>query len=52
MKWKLVSVHFEMVLISTQYRCTRCADGAIVLEVMFDMIPLGFVPNLSMRGVG
>ena len=30
MKWKLVSVHFEMVLISTQDRCTICADGAIV----------------------
>ena len=33
-KWKLVSVRFEVVLISTQDRCTICTDRAIVLEVM------------------
>ena len=33
-KWNLVSVHFEVVLISTQDRCTRCAERAIVSEVM------------------
>jgi len=32
--WKLVSVRFEIVLISMQDRCTICADGAIVSEVM------------------
>ena len=34
MKWKLVSVRFEIVLISTQDSCTICADHAIVSEVM------------------
>ena len=33
-KWKLVSVCFEVVLISTQDRCTRCAKHAIVSEDM------------------
>ena len=35
MKWKLVSVRFEVVLISTQDRCTRCAERTIVSEVMW-----------------
>ena len=34
MKWKLVSVRFVVVLISTQDRCTRCAEHAIVSEDM------------------
>ena len=34
MKWKLVLVDFEIVLISTQDRCTICAKRAIVSEVM------------------
>ena len=34
-KWKLVLVHFDVVLISTQDRCTRCAERAIVSEVMW-----------------
>ena len=34
-KWKLVSVRFEVVLISTQDRCTRCAECAIVSKVMW-----------------
>ena len=33
-KWKLVSVCFEVVLISTQDRCTRCAKHAIVSKVL------------------
>ena len=33
-KWKLISVRFEIVLISTQDRCTICAECAIVSEVM------------------
>jgi len=33
-KWKLISVRFEVVLISTQDWCTICAERAIVLEVM------------------
>ena len=35
MKWKLVSVFFEIVLIFTQDRCTICAERAIVSEVMW-----------------
>ena len=34
MKWKLISVRFEVVLISTQDRRTICAERAIVSEVM------------------
>ena len=34
-KWKLVSVRFKVVLISTQDRRTRCAEHAIVSEVMW-----------------
>ena len=33
-KWKLVSVRFEVVLISTQDGCTICAECAIVSEVI------------------
>ena len=32
--WKLVSVLFEVVLISTQDRCTICVERAIVSEVI------------------
>ena len=35
MTWQVVSVYFEVVLISTQDRCTRCAEHAIVSEVMW-----------------
>ena len=34
MTWKVVSVCFEVVLISTQDRCTRCAERAIDSEDM------------------
>ena len=34
-KWKLILVPFEVVLILTQDRCTRCAERAIVSEVMW-----------------
>ena len=34
MKWKLVSDHLEIVLISMQDRCTICAERAIVSEVI------------------
>ena len=33
-KWKLVSVLFELVLISMQDRCTICVERAIVSEVI------------------
>ena len=32
-KWKLVSVHFDVVLISTQDRCTVCAERTIGSEI-------------------
>ena len=32
MKWKLVSVRFDIVLISTQDRCTVCTDHTIGSE--------------------
>ena len=31
-KWKVVTVHFEIVLILTQDRCTVCAEHLIGLE--------------------
>jgi hypothetical protein len=34
LKWKLVSVSFEIVLISTQDRCTICTEHAIGLEII------------------
>jgi hypothetical protein len=35
-KWKLVLVSFDIVLISTQNRCTVCAEHAIGSEIIFD----------------
>ena len=32
-KWKLVVVHFDIVLISIQDRCTVCAERTIGLEI-------------------
>ena len=46
-KWKLVSVHFEMVLMSMQDRCTICTDGAIVSEVMLEL--LGYTGQVEAR---
>ena len=62
-KWKLVSVRLEILLFLTQDRCTICAERTIGSNIVFDapdvsprkrrdMNPLGFVPDLSMRGVG
>ena len=36
-KWKLILVRFEIVLISTQDRCTICTEGAMVSKVMLGM---------------
>jgi hypothetical protein len=36
-KWKLVSVHLEIVLISTQDRYTVCAKRTIGLEIILDI---------------
>jgi len=35
-KWKFVTVHFEIVLILTQDRCTVCAEHLIGLEIILD----------------
>ena len=36
MKWKFVLVHLEKVIISTQDRCTVCAERNIGSEISFD----------------
>ena len=36
LKWKLVSVHLEIVLILTQHRCTVCVKHAIGWEIVLD----------------
>jgi hypothetical protein len=36
LKWKLVSVHLEIVLIFTQDRCTVCAERTIGTEIILD----------------
>jgi hypothetical protein len=36
LKWKLDSVHLEIVLILTQDRCTVCAECTIGLEIVLD----------------
>jgi hypothetical protein len=36
LKWKLVSVHFEAVLVSMQEWCTICAKHTIGSEIILD----------------
>ena len=36
LKWKLVSVHLEIVLILTQDRCKVCAERTIGSEIVLD----------------
>jgi hypothetical protein len=35
-KWKLVSVHLEIMLVSLQDRSTVCTEHTIDLEIIFD----------------
>ena len=35
-KWKLVLVHFETVLVLVQDRCTVCGERTIGLEIILD----------------
>ena len=35
-KWKLVSVHLEIVLTLTQDRCTGCSERTIGSEIILD----------------
>jgi hypothetical protein len=34
-KWKLVSLRLEIVLVSMQDRCTVCGENTIGLEIIF-----------------
>jgi hypothetical protein len=36
LKWKLISVHLEIVLILIQDRCTVCAERTVSLEIILD----------------
>jgi len=35
-KWKLILVHLETMLVSTQDRCKVCAERAISLKIVLD----------------
>jgi hypothetical protein len=35
-KWNLVSIRLEIVLVSVQYRCTVCAKRTIGSEIILD----------------
>jgi hypothetical protein len=35
-KWNLVSIHLEIVLVSVQYRSTVCAEHTIGSEIVLD----------------
>jgi hypothetical protein len=35
-KWNLVSVCLEIVLVSVQYRCTVCAEHTVGSEIILD----------------
>ena len=53
LKWKLVLVHLEIVLILTQDRCTVCAECTIGSEIVLDAPdgPLGDVGHVESRSV-
>jgi hypothetical protein len=50
-KWKLVSFCFKIVLVSTQDRCTACAEHPIGLEIILThpMVLLGDVGQVEAR---
>ena len=50
-KWKLVSVHLEILLILTQDRCKVCAERTIGSEIVLDalMEPLGDEAQVEAR---
>ena len=53
LKWKLVSVRLEIVLILTQDRCTLCAERTIGSEIVLDAPDgtLGDMGHLESRSV-
>jgi hypothetical protein len=38
LKWKLVFVRLETVLILTQYRCTICVERTTMLKIILDAL--------------
>ena len=52
-KWKFVSVRFEIVLVLAQDWCTVCTECTSGTKIILgtDKNPLGFMDDLSMRGV-
>jgi hypothetical protein len=36
LKWKLILIHLEIVLVLTQDRCTVCAEHTIGSEIILD----------------
>jgi hypothetical protein len=46
LKWKLILVHLEIVLILTQDRCTVCVEHTIASEIILD------APNGTPSDVG
>jgi hypothetical protein len=49
LKWKLISVGLEIVLLLTQHRCTVCTEGTIGLEIMHPMELLGDMGHAESR---
>jgi hypothetical protein len=37
-KWNLVLIHLDTVLVSVQYRCTVCAEHTIGSEIVLDTL--------------
>jgi hypothetical protein len=38
LKWKLISVHLEIALVSVQDRCTVCAKCIVASEIILDTV--------------
>jgi hypothetical protein len=52
-KWKLVSIHLEIVLISTQDRCMVCPKWTIGSEISLDAVtPLGVKHAIASKALG
>jgi hypothetical protein len=45
-KWKLVSVHLEIVLVSTHHRCTICAERTIGSAIILTQ-PMGLLGDVG-----
>jgi hypothetical protein len=49
LKWKLISVCLEIVLLLTQHRCTVCTESTIGMGIMHLMELLGDVGHAESR---